>query len=74
MNQIHSFIPEKVYHSRIRLNDGFVNMKGTNCAVRLLEQEIEKSRSGERHMLMHKRGAEAEASEVQLTQPLRSVF
>ncbi|PAV57811.1 hypothetical protein WR25_20143 [Diploscapter pachys] len=63
-------INEKVYHSRIRLNDGFVNVKGTNCAVRLLEQEIEKSRSGERHMLMHKRGAEAEASEVQLTQPL----
>ncbi|KJH44379.1 SH2 domain protein [Dictyocaulus viviparus] len=67
---------DKVFHSRVEINGQYAHLGGplslerSESVVDLLQHAIHISYSHERDILMHRRGAEAEASEIQLRHPL----
>ncbi|KAK6050659.1 SOCS box, partial [Cooperia oncophora] len=66
----------KVYHSRVEISGQFVHLGGpfslerSESLVDLFKHAIQISCSRERDNLMHRRGEEAEASEIRLQYPL----
>ncbi|KAJ1356109.1 hypothetical protein KIN20_013755 [Parelaphostrongylus tenuis] len=67
---------DRVFHSRVEISGQFAHLGGplslerSESVVDLLKHAIQISYSHERDILMHRRGAEAEASEIQLRHPL----
>ncbi|KAK5973909.1 hypothetical protein GCK32_001823 [Trichostrongylus colubriformis] len=66
----------KVFHSRVEVSGQYVRLGGPSSLERaesvvdLLKHAIQISYSRERDILMHRRGEEAEASEIRLQYPL----
>uniref|UniRef100_A0A1I7X1L7 Suppressor of cytokine signaling 7 n=1 Tax=Heterorhabditis bacteriophora TaxID=37862 RepID=A0A1I7X1L7_HETBA len=67
---------DKIYHSRVEICGQFVHLGGplslqrSGSVVELLQSVVQTSMSDVRHILMHRRGTEAETSEIHLKYPL----